>query len=110
MGYVYLILEVNQHGEEFHKIGITKLDITRRLKQLQTGNPNEISILNYYESDDYKLVERWLHSRYSAQKTLATNEWFKLSNEQVLAFLKTCKMVEENILLMKKENHFFKDL
>ena len=50
MGYVYLILEVNQHGEEYHKIGISKNPPQKRLKQLSTGNPNEIRILNAYES------------------------------------------------------------
>lgn len=108
MGYVYLILEVNQEGEELHKIGITKHEVGKRVKQLQTGNPNQISVLKYYESKNYKKVERWLHTRYSLSKTLANNEWFKLTNEEVLSFIDTCKKADETISLLLKENPFFK--
>lgn len=108
MGYVYLILEVNQHGEEYHKIGISKNSPEKRVKQLSTGNPNEIRLLNSYESINYKRVEKWLHSRYSTKKTLADNEWFNLTNEQVLGFIDTCKKADETISLLLKDNPFFK--
>ncbi len=45
MGYVYLILEGNSHGEELHKIGITKNDPQLRVKQLQTFSQIDIFIL-----------------------------------------------------------------
>ena len=108
MGYVYLILEVNQHGEEYHKIGISKNTPEKRVRQLSTGNPNEIRVLSTYESVNYKKVEKWLHSRFSTKKTLANNEWFNLTNEQVLSFLDTCKKADETISLLLKENPFFK--
>jgi hypothetical protein len=108
MGYVYLLLEVNQHGEESHKIGISKNEVEKRLKQLRTGNPNKIEVLNFYESKNYKKVEQWLHSKYCLHKTLANNEWFNLPNEKVLSFLDTCKKADETISLLLKENPFFK--
>ena len=108
MGYVYLILEVNQHGEEYHKIGISKNTPEKRVRQLSTGNPNEIRVLSTYESVNYKKVEKWLHSRFSTKKTLANNEWFNLTNEQVLSFLDTCNKADETIRLLLKENPFFK--
>jgi hypothetical protein len=108
MGYVYLILEVNQHGEEYHKIGISKNSPDKRLKQLATGNPNEIRVLNIYESINYKRIEKWLHSRYNTKKTLANNEWFNLTNEDVLGFMDICKKADETISLLLKENPFFK--
>ncbi len=107
MGYVYLILEVNQHGEEAYKIGISKNPPKKRLKQLQTGNPNQISILNSYESKNYKKIEQWLHGRYSRKKTLAQNEWFNLTSEEVLGFLDECKKAEATFDLLKS-NPFFK--
>lgn len=107
MGYVYLILEVNQHGEEYHKVGISKNPPRKRLKQLQTGNPNQISILKYYESVNYKRVEQWLHGVYSLKRTLAQNEWFKLSDEDVMGFLDECKKAEATFGLLK-DNPFFK--
>jgi hypothetical protein len=108
MGYVYLILEVNQHGEEYHKVGISKNHPEKRLKQLSTGNPNEIRVLNVYESVNYKKVERWLHSRYCNKKTLADNEWFSLTDEDVFSFMDICKKADETISLLIKENPFFK--
>lgn len=107
-GYVYLLLEVNQHGEEAHKIGISKNHPEQRVKQLKTGNPNRIDLLNYYESFNYKKVEQWLHARFSQNQTLAENEWFQLSDEQVLSFIDLCKKADETISLLLKENPFFK--
>ena len=49
MGYVYLILEIDKNGEETYKIGITKNDPIKRQKNLQTGNPNKIQVLNFYD-------------------------------------------------------------
>jgi hypothetical protein len=36
MGYVYLLFCVNKDGSEGYKIGITKNDPNKRVKQLQT--------------------------------------------------------------------------
>ena len=108
MGYVYLLLEINQHGEEYHKIGISKNSPEKRLKQLSTGNPNEIRVLNTYESVNYKKIEKWLHSRYKTNKTLANNEWFNLTNEEVFLFIDRCKKADETINLLLNENPFFK--
>ena len=35
MGYVYLFLEIDSAGQETYKIGITKNDPNKRIKQLQ---------------------------------------------------------------------------
>ncbi len=108
MGYVYLLLQVDKHGEETYKIGISKNDPNLRLKQLSTGNPDQISVLRVYESDNYKKVETWLHRKYNHSKTLANNEWFNLTNEQVLSFLEDCKKTDETIKFLKENNPFFK--
>ena len=107
MGYVYLILEGNVHGEELHKIGITKNDPQLRVKQLQTGNPNQVSLLKHYESENYKKVERWMHRKYGQSKTLAKNEWFQLTDEQVFSFIEDCKEADKNISFLKEHNPFF---
>lgn len=103
-GYVYLLLEVNQHGEEYHKIGISINHPELRVKQLQTGNPNLIRVLSFYESVNFKKVERLMHARYL--RTLAENEWFNLTDEEVLNFIPTCKKVDETVNLLK-DNPFF---
>jgi hypothetical protein len=107
MGYVYLLLEVDANGDESHKIGITKNDPTKRSKALQTGNPSKIGVLKAYESNNYRMVEKWLHGRFNMKRTLARNEWFKLSDEDVLTFLDECKKGDDITTFMKKENPFF---
>ena len=107
MGYVYLILEVNHNGEERYKIGISKNEPLKRLKQLQTGNPNNLSIIQTYESKDYKKIEKWFHGRYSLKKTDAKNEWFKLTDTDVFEFIDECKRAETTFGLLK-DNPFFK--
>lgn len=106
-GYVYLIIEGDQHGEEKYKIGITKNDPSKRLKNLRTGNSNQLDILNVYKSCNYKKIERFLHRKFSNQRTLSNNEFFYLSDQQVLDFIKTCEEIEK-IIKSLKNNPFFK--
>lgn len=107
MGYVYLILEGNIHGEELYKIGITKNDPQLRVKQLQTGNPNQVSLLHAYESKNYKKVEQWMHRKHAQSKTLAKNEWFNLTDEQVFSFIEDCKEADKTISFLLESNPFF---
>jgi hypothetical protein len=67
-GYVYLLMEVDANGNERYKIGETKNHPDKRLKQLQTGNSNIISTINYYESANYKKIERLLHKKFISKK------------------------------------------
>lgn len=106
MGYVYLLLEVNALGDEAHKIGISKNHPDKRVKSLQTGNSSQISLLKYYETANFKKVEQIMHARYRMNKTLAQNEWFNLSNDDVLGFISECKKADSNINLLK-DNPFF---
>jgi hypothetical protein len=108
MGYVYLLLEVDKDGNERHKIGFSKNNPQKRQKQLQTGNSNVISVLNQFQTPNYKHVEKWLHRKYSNQKTEAENEWFTLTNEQVGEFIETCKGIEKTVTFMRENNPFFK--
>ena len=80
MGYVYLILQVNIEGDETYKIGITKNDPNKRVKQLSTGNSDKIQLLNHYESENYLKVEKWMHRKYGSNKTESKNEWLQSKN------------------------------
>lgn len=108
MGYVYLLLEVDKHGDETFKIGITKNDPTDRNSDLQTGNPDKIRVLNKYESVNYVKIEKWLHRKYASKKTLAENEWFSLNNDDVMSFIGECERADEMVNFMKTNNPFYK--
>lgn len=107
-GYVYLLLEVDADGYERHKIGFSKNNPLKRIIQLQTGNSNIITLLNFYETTNYKMLESWLHKKFANQKTQAENEWFTLTNEQVIDFIPTCREIDSTITYMKENNPFFK--
>jgi hypothetical protein len=107
MGYVYLFLEVDKSGNEAFKIGITKNDPEKRIKQLQTGNSSKLSLLKFYESNNYLKVEQWLHRKYNS-KTEADNEFRILTDEEVMSFLEDCKKADETISFMKANNPFYK--
>ena len=49
MPYVYLIGDAGQ--DNTFKIGMTRGDVNKRIKQLQTGNGEEIYLVNYYETE-----------------------------------------------------------
>jgi hypothetical protein len=102
MGYVYLLMSTDSDGlKELFKIGITKSSIEKRIKSLTTGNPNKIILLNSYNSKNYKEIEKWLHTKYSLSKTQSDNEWFFLTDEQVINFIDTCEKIESTIKLIK---------
>ncbi len=107
MGYVYLLLMVDDSGNESHKIGITKRDVNIRISELQTGNPNKISLLKSYESPNYLKVERWMHRQYFASKTEAKNEWRTLNDNQVFSFIKDCEYAEDNIKFLLENNSLY---
>ena len=106
MGYVYLLLQVDSNGLETHKIGISKNDPEIRLKNLQTGNPNKISLHRKYESKNYLKVERWLHRKYQG-RTEAKNEWRILTDEQVFSFIDDCKEADETINFLLENNSLY---
>lgn len=99
-GIVYLLCD----GERF-KIGMTnRKDINKRIKELQTGNSNEIWLHSYYETNYPTKIEKMMHARHASSNI--KNEWFDLSVDQVLNFKNECKKCEK-ILDSLKDNPFF---
>lgn len=104
MAFVYLIGESGVR--DIYKIGSTrKKDINDRLLQLQTGNPEELYIKDYFETDHPFVLEGMLHRKYMASNEM--NEWFMLSEDAVKNFRKTCAFLQEQIDSLK-HNPFFR--
>lgn len=98
-GFVYLLCD----GYKF-KIGMTrKKDINKRIKELQTGNPYEIWLRSYYETDNPYIIEQMMHTKYMTSKI--KNEWFELNANDVINFKKNCADCER-ILNSIKNNPF----
>jgi hypothetical protein len=106
MGYVYLLIQLDYNNKETFKIGFTKNNPEKRVKQLNTGNPNKIELLNYFESRYYINIENWLHKKYIEYNYFS--EWFELPNNIVKNFILDCKEAEKNIEFLSNENYFYK--
>ena len=100
-GYVYLICD---NLSNKYKIGTTKGDINKRMKQLQTGNSNELFSHSYYKTKYPFRLEKMLHNKFANYNTI--NEWFDLPDSEVINFPNTCKE-QENIINLLLDNPFF---
>ena len=102
MGFVYLIESIDAGT---CKIGITKNDPNKRLKQLSTGNDSPLILVSTFKTDNYRKLESWLHRKYSDKRL--NGEWFMLSEEDINSFTATCHSINETITILLKENDFF---
>lgn len=102
MGSVYLLGDSEKEG--IYKIGVTRGDINKRIKKLQTGNGGEIYLITHYETEHPFLMEKMLHTKFFSGKVL--NEWFSLTIEELAGFKKSCEEIQETINALK-ENYFF---
>lgn len=86
MAFVYLMCDSGQNN--CFKIGVTRGSVEKRVKKLQTGNGEEIFLVDYFETEHPFFVERMMHQRYFAEKKL--NEWFTLTSEEISRFKDDC--------------------
>ena len=105
-GIVYLLGDWEKEG--IYKIGVTRGTIENRIKKLQTGNAGEIYICRYHCTEHPFFVERTLHMRFISKKVF--NEWYKLTEEDVLNFPKTCQEIEDMVDVMSTNPFFPKNL
>lgn len=79
--FIYIL---NAQGTDLYKIGITTRTTTKRIKNLQTGNPNSIVEVYKHEHERANVIERCLHRHY--RHLQSKGEWFlfdQISIEEV---------------------------
>lgn len=92
--YIYIITD----GDNNFKVGLTKSDPEKRLKQLQTGHPKKLTIHSYFKVpldkvfELEKLAHKELQSKYQKR-----GEWFKNGNGWYINLL--VDMICENYLI-----------
>lgn len=104
-GNVYLIYD---ETNKKYKIGVTKNDVVMRLRKLQTGNPSVLSIKFIHRTDYMYRMETMLHNHFKQCKVL--NEWFELTNSDVINFVAICHHYEKIIASLKSNPFFNKNL
>lgn len=103
---IYLLTSIID-GIKMYKIGITKNDVSIRIKALQTGNPYKISLVDTFQSKWASKIENYLHLHFKEKNVL--NEWFILNEEEVFLFKETCQKIENNFQLLEDNNLFIQE-
>lgn len=99
--FVYLL----KVSDDIYKIGVSK-NVNKRVKQLQTGNPDIIEIIETFPSQYPYKVESVLHRRYNYKNI--HGECFKLDKKDIEDFKKYCLTCETNFKCLEDmENHYF---
>jgi hypothetical protein len=74
-------------GQHLFKVGHTTGAPQARLRQLQTGNGQQLDLLTAFTCDDPENVEKALHRFLEAKTQRMKGEWFALPREQMLDLL-----------------------
>ena len=105
-GYVYILGDTTKAN--IYKIGVTRGNVEKRIKKLQTGNSGEIFLCMKYWTKYPFFIERKLHSKFSENRIM--NEWFILETEDVNQIKNIIRKEEELIEIMKDNPFFVKQL
>ena len=107
MGKLYLI-KCYEESEVLYKIGFS-IEPTKRKKVFETGNPNDLEIVEEFFTNYDTKLETAVHNWFRSKRV--SREWFRLENIDVENFVKYCKKMEDNFELLEKEdNYHFKKL
>ncbi len=97
---VYLIKIVND-DKSLYKIGFTKGSVHKRVRELQTGCPYEIRVVDTYSSEYGTIIESTLHNMFSHLKT--HGEWFELGVGEEVKFKELCEKYENIQKIINKK-------
>jgi hypothetical protein len=104
MGFVYLI---EDKVNNIYKIGTTK-NLNKRIKSLQTGNPNELYIKFSFETKYPFRLESLLHRKFKQYHYL--NEWYQLPTNIVEDIENIFTNTNDMIYIMESNTFFNKNL
>lgn len=103
---VYLICsEIN--GNRLYKIGYTKRDIEKRIKEFKTGNASSFYLIDSFQSKWGTKIEARLHKLFKHKKV--SGEWFNLDNNDISDFKKICNSLHNNLELISSNNTYYLD-
>lgn len=101
---MYLIGEETENG--LYKIGSTRGDdVSKRLRQLQTSNPNRLYVRESFSTIKPFKLEKMLHNHFKSKNV--NGEWFELDDNDIEEFSETCRKYD-GIISALNGNPFFK--
>lgn len=100
---VYLI-SAEIEGKKVYKIGFTRRDISKRIKEFKTGNASEFSIVDSFKSKWGTKIESILHKSFDSKKI--DGEWFNFTEEDIQDFRKKCELIHQNLQTVSETSYF----
>jgi len=97
--FVYLI---QVEGSNVCKVGFTKKNPQKRLKELQTGSAKKLLVTDFYKTNRASQIEAAIHNSYSSFQAHEEDgnklegEWFRFSDEIIKNFKAICKKIDDN--------------
>jgi len=101
---VYLIC-AEFEGRRLYKIGYTRRDVSKRIKELKTGNGSEMYVIDSFNSKWGTKIEAQLHRTFKSKKI--NGEWFDLTDEDVKSFIGKCKYSHDIMELITTNNTYY---
>ena len=92
-GFVYVLLD--QSGRR--KLGKTTNSVEKRVKQLQTGNAEQITIEYRLAVNDMRRAETAIHALFAASRLRINGEWFNLSESELILLKKVFKAANTTV-------------
>jgi len=103
---VYIVSsEIN--NKKLYKIGYTKREVYKRIKEFKTGNASEFEIVDTFASKWETKIERSLQKHFKFNKV--KREWFDLNTSQVKDFRNLCERYHNNFELLDRYNTYIID-
>lgn len=100
---IYLISALLD-DKKIYKIGYTKREVSKRIKELETGNPYEFDIEKVYVTENYaNSIENRIHKHFLFKKI--RGEWFDLDEEDIEEFENLCGMYYNTIESLKDNTY-----
>lgn len=104
---IYLISSII-NGEKIYKIGITRREVSERIKELKTGNPYEFQIESIFNADNYgNSIETKLHNKFKYKRI--DREWFSLEQEDIDSFISDCESYYKIFDNLQNSNSYIQD-
>lgn len=91
MKYVYLL----RTESGYYKVGVAT-NVMKRLKNIQTSNPEKVRLVACREVIEAEQLERFIHGKLVKYGTRGGREWFKLDAQQAI---EVCIMLNEPVRL-----------
>ena len=103
---VYLVCSEIE-GKKLYKIGYTRREVEKRIKEFKTGNASDFYLIDSFQSKWGTKIEAQLHKFYRSKKI--SGEWFDLSKDEIDEFSKVCGTIHSNFELIANNNTYYLD-